>query len=152
MERPGLFGIVRCRVGAATHSNGTKNFVIRYVVAGRKRQAILCRAAEVNLKDIRKRAADQLMTIRSGDADPLERKRQQRDAPTFADLWARFEDEWAPERITMERMTKRTLREYGDIARQYILPALGPLKVSAITRDEIGTYGKEDARNPSATQ
>ena len=53
-------------LGLQVTRGGKRNFVIRYKVAGRKRQAILCRVGAVALNGIRKRAADELVRIRAG--------------------------------------------------------------------------------------
>ena len=54
--------------GLQVTAGGTKNFVIRYRVDGRRRQAIVARAAELPLKEARERAGPSWR--RSGRAKP----------------------------------------------------------------------------------
>ena len=116
---------------------GKKNYVLRYIVAGRRRQAILCRAGEVSLREIRQRAGEELLRIRAGESDPLERQREAREAPTMADLCARFLSEYAPARMERGRMALRTVREYRYQIGHYILPPLGRLRVESVKRINV---------------
>ena len=113
-----------------------KNFIVRYTVGGRKRQAILCRAGETSLRDIRKRAGEELVRIRAGETDPLQRKREAQEAPTFTDLLNRFFDEYVPRRVEAGRLSERTVREYTK-QRRYVEPTLGRLKVVDVTRQDV---------------
>ena len=115
---------------------GTKNFVIRYKVAGQKRQAILTRAGGVSLRDARKRAADELMRVRAGESDPLERQRDARTAPTVAEGIDRFFDETVPERLRIGKMKPKTVQEYR-LQSKTIRAALGGRRVEAVTRRDI---------------
>ena len=124
-------------LGLQVTRGGTKNFVVRYRVAGRKRQAILCRVGGVPLKEIRKRAADELMRIRAGETDPLQREQDARAAPTVADGLDRFFGAYVEDRIAAGRMTERTMREYRLQAERYVRPAFGTRKVAEVTRRDI---------------
>ena len=111
-------------LGLQITPNGVKNYVIRYRVGGQKRQAILARAGQISLRGARLRAGAELVRIRAGETDPLERERQVREAPTFADLWEHFKTVYAPERMAIQRLTAGTLHEYDNQAKRYLLPAL----------------------------
>ena len=117
---------------------GRRSFVLRYRGAdGRKKQAILARVGELSLREARKRAAAELVAIRAGEADPLERRRAVREAPTVADLAARFFDDFAPARVELGRMSARTVADYRRQADRYILPVLGRRKVADVGRRDV---------------
>ena len=116
---------------------GAKSYILNYRVAGRERRATLARASELSLKAARERAGEELALIRTGKADPLERRRETRRAPTVADGLERFFSEHAPARIEMGRMTARTVKDYQQQARQYVLPALGRRKIRDVTRHHV---------------
>jgi hypothetical protein len=81
--------------------------------------------------EARKRAAE-LRRIVDAGGDPLGEREERRREPTVADLWERFDAEELPKRA------ERTRIEYETMARNYVLPALGRTKVSAVERDDIG--------------
>ena len=117
---------------------GRRSFVLRYKAAdGRKKQTILARVGELSLREARKRAAAELVAIRAGEADPLERRRAVREAPTVADLAVRFFDDFAPARVGRGRMSARTVADYRRQADRYILPALGRRKVADVSRRDV---------------
>ena len=124
-------------LGCRVFPSGRKAFVLSYRVAGRKRLATLGRPSEMSLQTAREMAAEEVVRIRAGEADPLERRRQMREAPTVADALARFFDEVAPARIEAGRMTRRTVDEYRRQARRYVEPVLGSLQVARVTRGDI---------------
>ncbi|MCY4589369.1 MAG: tyrosine-type recombinase/integrase [Alphaproteobacteria bacterium] len=124
-------------LGLQITQGGKKNYVLRYRAAGRKRQAILCRAGEASLREVRKRAGEELLRIRSGESDPLERQREAREAPTVGDLCDRFLNEHAPARVERGRMSPRTLKEYRYQIGHYVLPPLDRLRVEDVKRLDI---------------
>ena len=126
-------------LGLQVTRGGTKNFVVRYKAGGRKRQAILCRVGGISLKEIRKRAADELLRVRSGETDPLERQREAKEAPTVNDALGRFFDDYVPNRVAIGRMSERTVTEYRKQARRYLWPALGNRKVAEVNRYHVET-------------
>ena len=101
-------------LGLQVTQAGKRNYVLRYTTDdGRKRQAIICRAGEVSLKTIRERAGLELLKIRNGEADPLERKRESRAAPTINDLLEQFFNEIVPRRAEEGRLSPVTITNYG---------------------------------------
>ena len=116
---------------------GTKSFVLNYRVAGRERRATLARASKLSLKAARARAGEELAAIRTRNADPLERRREAKQAPTIADGLERFFTEYAPARVEIGRMTARTVKDYRQQARQYLLPALGERKIADVSRHDV---------------
>ena len=123
-------------LGLQITQGGKKNYVIRYAVGGKKRQAIIARAGETSLRDIRKRAGEELVRIRSGEADPLTRRDDARQAPTVTDLLDRFFNEFVPRRVEAGRMSPRTVFEYTK-QRRYVEPHLGKIKVTDVTRQDV---------------
>ena len=107
------------------------------MVCGRKRQAILARAGETSLRDIRKRAGEEMVRIRSGETDPLTRRDAARQAPTVAEGVQRFFEEYCPRRIANGRLSARTETDYRKQANLTILPALGKRKIADVTRADI---------------
>ena len=69
-------------------------YILNYRINGRERRATLARTSEISLKIARERAGEQLVRIRAGEADPLERKREAREASMVADGLRRFFDEF----------------------------------------------------------
>ena len=124
-------------MGLRVSVKGTKAYVLSYRVNGRKRIVTLARASGVSHKEIRKRAGDQLTRIKMGELDPLANRQEAREAPTVADGLERFFDEFAPARIKMGRLKKRTAYEYNQQAQKYLKPALGRLKIADVKRNDI---------------
>ena len=128
-------------LGVQVTQAGKKNYVLRFTdPAGRKRQAILARAGEVSLKAVRERAGAELFAIRNGEADPMERRRELREAPTVAVLLDRFFDEVVPARLEAGRMAPHTVNVYSSQARLYIRPLLGTLQVLRVTRADVEQF------------
>ena len=137
-------------LGLQVTQAGKRNFVIRYKDAtGRKRQAILCRASEVSLKEVRQRAGAELVRIRGGETDPLERRREAMEAPTVDEGIDRFFGEYVPDRITTGRMTHTTATKYRNQADNYLRPAIGMRRVADVTRRDIENMAKRAAHSPT---
>ena len=116
---------------------GAKSFVLSYRSANRKRLATLTRCSEVSLRSARERAGEELARIRAGETDPLERRREVREAPTVADGLRRYFEEYVPQRIAIGRMSERTVVDYKLQAGRYIEPALGRRKIEDVTRRHV---------------
>ncbi len=112
---------------------GVKSYVLNYRVDGRERRLTIGRCAELSLREARERAGRELVAIRAGEADPLERRRERRRAPAVREGLDRFFDEWTPERQRIGRLKASTVREYRKHAGRYVGPALGALKVASVT-------------------
>ena len=124
-------------LGVKVFPTGRKSFVLFYRVGGRKRLATLARCAELSLRAARHKAAAELVRIRDGEADPLERRTRAREAPTVAEGWGRFLTEFAPERITLGKMSRKTVHEYRLQADRHILPAIGARRIADVQRRQI---------------
>ncbi len=115
---------------------GAKAFVLSYRADGRKRLATVGRPSETRLREARELAGETLARVRAG-SDPLQDRQDKREAPTVADGLIRFFDEFVPMRIANGRMSKRTETDYRRQAALTIRPALGNLKIAAVTRQDI---------------
>ena len=124
-------------LGLRITPKGVKSYILNYRINGRERRATIARASETSLKIARERAGEQLAGMRAGEADPLESKREAREAPTVADGLRRFFDEFVPARQKLGRLSARTRTEYRWMARRYIKPSLGKLKIGEVTREEV---------------
>ena len=131
-------------LGLQVTQAGKRNYVVRYMTEdGRRRQAILARAGEVSLKDIRQRAGAELVAIRNGEADPLQRRRDAREAPAVRDLVERFFAEVAPARLEAGRMSPKTVENYTSQARLYVLPMLGEYRAAKVTRPDVQHFARK---------
>ena len=124
-------------LGLRISTKGTKAYVLSYRINGRKRIITLARASEISLKEVREIAGDQLVSVRTGQDDPLEKRQEARKAPTVADGLERFFGEFTPARIKMGRLSPRTVKDYRHQATKYIEPALGRLKIADVRRSEV---------------
>ena len=116
---------------------GARTYLIDYRTGGRHRRASLARVAELSLRDARGRAGRELAAIRAGESDPLERRRDARDAPTVADALRRYFDEHAPARIQIGRLKASSVGEYRKHATRYVGPKLGRRKLADVKRRDI---------------
>ena len=123
--------------GVRVFPSGAKAFVLSYRAGKRKRLASLARCSEMSLRDARERAGAELVAIRSGEADPLDRRQDAREAPTVADAVERFLGTYAEGRIARGRLGKRTLTDYRSQCRNVILPAFGKRRVADVTRVDV---------------
>ncbi len=124
-------------LGVKVTPGGTQTFLIDYRTDGRQRRATIGRPSEISLADARHRAASELDAIRNSGDDPLQRKRERREAPTLADACSQFFEEYTPDRIRQGRMTPRTEQTYRYQAAKYLLPYLGRHRIRDITRTDI---------------
>ena len=136
-------------LGVRITSKGAKSFVLFYRVAGRKHLATLARCSEISLKSARDRAGRDLAAIRDGEADPLERRRDAREAPTVNDALERFFGEYAPARMESGRLTEKTVTDYRKQARRYVGPLLGALQVAKVTRHDVEKFAAKMAETPA---
>ena len=125
------------RLGMQVTRGGRRNYVLRYKTGTRWRQTILARCEEMSLQAARDKAAVELVRIRDGEPDPLERQRKVREAPTVADGLDQFFNDYGPERVEIGRMAPVTLREYRNQANRYVHPAIGNLRIAEVKRADI---------------
>ena len=136
-------------LGCKVAVSGTKTYILNYYVAGRERRVTLARCSEISLREARERAGRELAAIRAGETDPLERRREAKQAPTVNDGLDRFFDEFIPARIATGHMTETTARKYRNQAGNYLRPALGKRRVADVTRLDVENMVKPLARTPT---
>ena len=130
LSKPGMYGdgnTLYVNVGRG----GSKSWIQRVVVRGRRRDIGLGSCARVPLARARALAAANLVTIAAG-GDPLER-RKRAPAPTFREaarttldgLQPRWrEGSWAP-------------TTWGRSMEHHVLPAIGDMPVNEISREQV---------------
>ena len=123
-------------LGVRITPRGVKSYVLNYRIGGRERRATLGRVGEVSLKVARARAGDELMGIRAGESDPLERRREAAEAPTVEEGIDRFFAETVPERLSIGKMKPKTAHEYC-LQSKTILATIGRRRVEEVTRRDI---------------
>jgi integrase len=130
------FGI---RVTAA----GAKAFVLNYRAGGRERRYTIGSYPDPWSVAAAREKAEALKKEINGGRDPLRERCEERAAPTVADLAERFIAEYLP------RKAKQSRREDAVMLRNDILPEIGALRVSDVTRADIrGIHRKVSQRAP----
>ena len=98
--------------------------------SGRQRRITIGDVAAWPVSEARKYAAE-LRRIVDGGGDPLADRETKRQEPTVTELWDRFVAE------ALASRAPRTQAEYIAMARDWLLPALGKMKVTAVGRQDI---------------
>ena len=124
-------------LGCKVFPSGRKAYVLSYRIGNRKRLATLARCSEISLREARERAGAELVRIRNGETDPLRRREQAMKAPTVNDGLDRFFNEYVPERMRIGRLSLRTVDDYRAQSDRSLRPAIGKLRISEVTRDDI---------------
>lgn len=125
-------------LGVKVNVSGKKLYVLQYRTPDRKSHRVtLAKCAELSLRDARDRAAADLVKVRNGEDDPATRRAALREAPTVADLWKTFEEEYAPVRIANGRLTRRTAMSYRRLMTKYVLPVIGTVPVNEVKRADV---------------
>jgi len=124
-------------LGVRITAAGVKSFVVFYRANGRKRLMTVARCSDLSLRAARDRASQELGAIRSDGADPLEQRREAKEAPTFAEGWQRFLNEFAPERVRLGKMSPKTIHDYRLQADRYIIPKLGRKRIADVSRQDV---------------
>ena len=129
LKKPGMYGD-----GGTLYLNvatkGTKSWIQRISVNGKRRDLGLGSFPTVTLAEARKLAAANRLLVQAGE-DPLAAKRR-RDVPTFREaLLATYEanlPRWRPGRHT---------RRWLQVVEKYALPVLGDTPVNQITQTDV---------------
>ncbi len=111
--------------------SGSRRWIQRLVIRGRKRELGLGGFPLVSLKDARAQALANRRMARSG-GDPLAEKRRAGTTPTFADAAARVLEQ----KRAGWRNPKHALDWPASLER-YVFPAIGQRRVSEVTSAEI---------------
>jgi integrase len=97
---------------------------------GREREITIGDVADRPIGQARERARELRREVEDG-GDPLQRFQDKRAEPTVVELIARFEKE------ALVSRAPRTQAEYKAMFRDWILPAIGKLKVAAVDQEHI---------------
>jgi integrase len=111
---------------------GARAWCLNYRIknSGRMRRLTIGDVASWPVAAARERAAELRRVVDAG-GDPLGAAEAKRAEPTVAELIAQFEREALPSRAPRSQV------EYKSMLRDWILPAIGRLKVSAVTRQDV---------------
>jgi integrase len=119
------------RFFAQVTRDGCRSFVIRYSINRRERLFTIGRWPDWPTAAARDEARRLLQLVDQG-IDPLEKRINDREAPTVKDLARRFLDEHVPTKRSSYRRNNEILLD------KWILPALGGLKVGSVEQRHIG--------------
>lgn len=128
--------------GVRVMPSGRRSYVIQYTTRGRQRRLTLGAHGIYTVEQARKRAAKLLASVREG-ADPSAERHAARRAPTVAELIERYFAEYAE-----PRKKPRSVKQDRDNARRFVLPSLGKLRVSDVTRDDVQRMHSAMAETP----
>ena len=123
--------------GVRVAKGGTKSYVLDFHEGGKHRRVTLARVGEMPLKQARDLASRQMAMVRAGEANMLDRRREAAVAQTVAMTVERFLTDYAERRIANGRMKRRTVTDYDQQCRAFILPALGDMPVAAVAASDI---------------
>jgi len=123
---------------------GRKVFMVAYVANnGQRRKPAIGRFGEITVEQARAIAQDWLADVRKGK-DPSAEKSAARQAPTVKEFFERFIAEYSAPRN--KPSTVDANRGYGKL---YIIPNLGRMKVSDVTRADISDLMKKMSKFPT---
>ena len=115
---------------------GAKIFTAQGYVNGRKRRVTVGYHPDVSVAHARELALQALAYMRRGNDPIVERKSRLTAAKAREMTLARLADKWLADYVK-PKLKPHTIRDYGQLLRQHILPALGQLSVAHISRDDI---------------
>jgi integrase len=123
---------------------GRKVFMVAYIANnGQRRKPAIGRFGEITVEQARAIAQDWLADVRKGK-DPGAEKSAARRAPTVKELFDRFMTDYSEPRN--KPSTVDANRGYGKL---YIIPQLGQIKVSDVTRADISSLMKKMSKFPT---
>jgi integrase len=111
--------------------SGRKRFIIQYRAGRRSRRISLGSSTVLTCEQARDRAITIIAATRNGD-DPAARRDAERRAVTVRELAERFEKE----HINL-RLKPSTAKGYKRMLERFVLPRLGNLRVTEVTRADI---------------
>jgi integrase len=129
--------------GVRVMPSGRKSYVIQYRAERKKiRRKSLGMHGVVPLEDARKKAFKILAAVQSGD-DPVGEERAKQYALTVNDLAERFIEEHVD-----VHLKPRTADGYKRNLKKFILPQIGHLKITDVTRADISAFHHTRRKSP----
>src|SRR6516165_9615623 len=119
---------------------GSKSFVAVYSRHGRPRWLHLGKADAIALSDARTMTAEVMLAVAKG-GDPAAERKAERGAGTFAELAAKYVEQYA-------KRHNKSWRASETLIQRYVLPRYGRLAASAITRGDIKQMMSRMAASP----
>lgn len=117
--------------GLRVHPSGARAWCVQYMLDGRTKRHSLGSYPKITAENARAHAARLLVEVRLDGRDPSREKRERLDALTVAELVERYEAEHLP------KNARATQLENKRILAKYVTPALGPMKVAAVTPSDV---------------
>jgi hypothetical protein len=117
--------------GLRVEASGTKTFLVRYRIAGRKRFVAIGRFGQLTPEQARGLAQETLASVRRG-RDLADERRKERAALSLADLAARF----LADHVGAKRKTS-TAVHYRSLIECHLLPKRGSRKAHDFTRADL---------------
>jgi integrase len=100
-----------------------------YSFHGRPRWLHIGKASAIGLSDARKLAAEAMLAVAKGN-DPAAERKAERGAGTFAELAARYVEEYA-------KSNNKSWQQGDGLVRRYALPRWGKLQAATIARADV---------------
>lgn len=117
--------------GLRIMKSGKKSYMVQYRHGGRTRRVTFGRVGIMTPDEARKEARD-LLTAAGKGANPADDIQKYRTTPTVANICERFMGEYVP-----THCKESTAKEYQRAMDLFIQPAIGPRKITDISRTEI---------------
>lgn len=120
--------------GLRVMPSGRKSFVVQFRAGRRARRMSLGPSTVLTCDQARTRAITIIAAVKNGD-DPAAERDAKRNAATVRELAERFDREHIAVRLKAS-----TAKEYRGTLKRFILPALGRLAVTEITRADVAKF------------
>ena len=128
--------------GVRVYPNGGKRYVAQAFRRGKTIRVQIGRYEALPFEKAKMRAREAIADIDDG-RNPNKEKETERLAPTVAQLGERFLEEYVS-----QHCKPRTQVEYRHAVNRYIVPALGPIKLAALARDDVAALHHEMRDKP----